>query len=117
MSDDIPQGDVVDNDYKSRPGQSEIPVQADQKPVEDPIDPQTADSDEQLGKPPDHKNIVNSSNLYSVKDENEAIDKSNVIGERTRGATKPSGTYTEPGDEEGLPGPEDGTSAVRGGRI
>jgi hypothetical protein len=45
-----------------------------------------------------------------VRDENEAIDKSNIIeGERTRGA-KPSGGYREPGDEEGLPGPEDGTS-------
>ncbi len=50
MSDDIPQGDVMDNDYKSRTGQSHIPVQGDEKPVEDPIDPATADSDEQLGK-------------------------------------------------------------------
>ena len=49
MSDDIPQGDVMDNDYKSRTGQSEIPVQGDDKPVEDPIDATTADSDEQLG--------------------------------------------------------------------
>ena len=48
-----------------------------------------------------------------VRDENEAIDKSNIIeGERTRGA-KPSGGYREPGDEEGLPGPEDGTSQGR----
>jgi hypothetical protein len=47
---DVPQGDVMDNDYKSRPGQSEIPVQGDDKPVEDPIDAETADSDEQLGK-------------------------------------------------------------------
>lgn len=50
MSDDIPQGDVMDNDYTSRTGQSEIPVQGDDKPVEDPIDPATADSDEQLGE-------------------------------------------------------------------
>lgn len=50
MSDDIPQGDVMDNDYKSRTGQSEIPVQGDENPVEDPIDSTTADSDEQLGK-------------------------------------------------------------------
>lgn len=50
MSADIPQGDVMDNDYKSRTGQSHIPVQGDEKPVEDPIDPATADSDEQLGK-------------------------------------------------------------------
>jgi hypothetical protein len=45
-----------------------------------------------------------------ARDENEAIDKSNIIqSESTRGA-KPSGGYREPGDEEGLPGPEDGTS-------
>jgi hypothetical protein len=40
----------MDNDYKSRTGQSEVPVQGDDKPVEDPINPETADSDEQLGK-------------------------------------------------------------------
>jgi hypothetical protein len=50
MSDDIPQGDVMDNDYKSRTGQNEIPVQADEKPVQDPIDAETADIDEQLGE-------------------------------------------------------------------
>lgn len=36
-------------DYKSRTGQSEVPVQADDAPVEDPIDAETADSDETLG--------------------------------------------------------------------
>ncbi|KAK6430322.1 hypothetical protein LTR95_013523 [Oleoguttula sp. CCFEE 5521] len=84
----------VDNDYKSRTGQHlNVPVQSDETPVEDPIDPATADSDAQL-----------------EKDDKEAIDSSNIIdGSRTRGA-KPAGTYQEPGDEEGLPGPEDGTS-------
>ena len=47
----------------------------------------------------------------TARDDNEAIDQSNIIDERTRGA-KPSGGYREPGDEEGLPGPEDGTSSV-----
>jgi hypothetical protein len=46
-------------------------------------------------------------------DERAAIDESNIIEERTRGAAKSQGTYAEPGDEEGLPGPEDGTSAGR----
>lgn len=47
------------------------------------------------------------------QDEAEAIDKSNILkGGRTRGA-EPSGSYVEPGDEEGLPS-NDGTSAVRG---
>lgn len=54
--------------------------------------------------------------LCSVKDDDEAIDESNIVGGRTRGA-KPSGGYTEPGDDEGLPGPDDtGASAVAGGR-
>lgn len=39
----------------------------------------------------------------TARDDNEAIDQSNIIGERTRGAAK-SGGYREPGDEEGLPG-------------
>ena len=49
---------------------------------------------------------------FPERDEADAIDKSNILkGGRTRGA-KPSGQYTEPGDEEGLPGPEDGTSST-----
>ena len=46
---DVPAGDSMDNDYKSRTGQHHIPVQSDDKPVEDPIDPATADSDATLG--------------------------------------------------------------------
>ncbi|KAF2687469.1 hypothetical protein K458DRAFT_401978 [Lentithecium fluviatile CBS 122367] len=91
-----PVGDAVDNDYASRTGQSQIPVQKDEASVEDPYDPATADSDEQL-----------------VQDEKDAIDRSNIMDTRTRGAAKKAGTYAEPGDEEGLPGPEDGTSAIR----
>ena len=53
--------------------------------------------------------------LPPERDDKEAIDKSNIIkGDRTRHA-KPAGTYKEPGDEEGLPGPDDGTSAVSTG--
>jgi len=44
------------------------------------------------------------------QDDKEAIDKSNIIEERTRGA-KPEGSYKEPGDKEGLP-ENDGTSAI-----
>jgi hypothetical protein len=46
---DVPVGDVKDNDYASRSGQYQIPVQKDEAPVNDPIDPATADSDETLG--------------------------------------------------------------------
>lgn len=51
-------------------------------------------------------------NVTVAKDDAEAIEQGNVIGGRTRGA-KPSGGYKEPGDEEGLPGAEDGTSSTR----
>ncbi|KAL1650310.1 hypothetical protein SLS58_001123 [Diplodia intermedia] len=93
---DIPSGITTDNEYASRTGQSEIRVQKDEAPVEDPIDPATADTDEQL-----------------ARDDKEAINEDNILSGRTRGATKKAGTYAEPGDEEGLPGPEDGTSAIR----
>ena len=46
---DAPAGDSKDNDYASRSGQYQIPVQKDEAPVNDPIDPRTADSDETLG--------------------------------------------------------------------
>lgn len=54
VSGDAPAGDAQDNDYVSRPGQTEILVQSDNAAVDDPIDPNTADSDEQLGKYPSH---------------------------------------------------------------
>jgi hypothetical protein len=50
--------------------------------------------------------------IFTERDDKDAIDQSNILDERTRGAVK---SYAEPGDEEGLPGPEDGTSRVRGG--
>ena len=47
---EAPTGDVKDNDYSSRTGQYQIPVTKDEAPVEDPINAETADSDQQLGK-------------------------------------------------------------------
>ncbi|GAB7361988.1 hypothetical protein MBLNU230_g2024t1 [Neophaeotheca triangularis] len=89
-----------DDEYTSRTGQKQapVPVQNDGDGVADPIDGDKADSDEQL-----------------QQDENEAIDKSNIMSGRTRGAAKGSGTYQEPGDEEGMPPAEDGTSRLRTG--
>lgn len=48
---DVPAGDSMDNDYTSRTGQKDasVPVQKDTDPINDPIDPATADSDETLG--------------------------------------------------------------------
>ncbi|KAG0649652.1 hypothetical protein D0Z07_4066 [Hyphodiscus hymeniophilus] len=109
------QADVQDNDYVSRAGQKQdpIPVQSDGADVEDPISAETANSDEQLGEINDTSDLAYLILILNVvKDDNDAIDRSNVINERTRGA-KPSGGYREPGDEEGLPGPEDGTSSGR----
>ncbi|PHH66151.1 hypothetical protein CDD81_214 [Ophiocordyceps australis] len=77
---------ISNNDYVSRQGdKKQIPVQPDESRVEDPIDERMADTDEQL-----------------ARDDADAIDKSNMMKERTRHA-KPSGGYREPGDEEGIP--------------
>lgn len=48
----VPQGNPIDNDYVSRPGHKNDPiqVQSDVAPVEDPIDADTANSDAQLGQ-------------------------------------------------------------------
>ncbi|TDZ13979.1 hypothetical protein Cob_v010428 [Colletotrichum orbiculare MAFF 240422] len=83
-SNEIPSGEVKDNEYVSRKAGEPIGVQSDDAKVEDPIDAATADSDEQL-----------------ARDDKDAIDESNIIDERTRSA-KPEGTYREPGDTEGL---------------
>ncbi|KAF2189530.1 hypothetical protein K469DRAFT_736853 [Zopfia rhizophila CBS 207.26] len=94
---DVPSGVPKDDSYVTRGSQRQVQVQRDDAPVEDPIgDPKIANSDRTL-----------------ERDDREAIDRSNVLEGRTRGATKKPGTYVEPGDEEGLPGPHDGSSATR----
>ncbi|KAH9892141.1 hypothetical protein F4778DRAFT_784884 [Xylariomycetidae sp. FL2044] len=95
---EAPSGRVTENSYVSRPGHKseEVPVVSDQERIEDPVDGVKADTDEQL-----------------TRDDNDAIDSSNIMeGGRTRGAAKPSGTYREPGDDEGLP-ENDGRSSTR----
>ncbi|KAI9799635.1 MAG: hypothetical protein M1833_003950 [Piccolia ochrophora] len=72
------------NDYKGSASQDEGFVLKDEASVADPVNPDTADSDEAL-----------------ARDDNDAIDKSNIIGERTRGATAGKG-YSEP-DEDDIP--------------
>ncbi|KAH7552694.1 hypothetical protein BM1_08645 [Bipolaris maydis] len=98
-STEVPSGNTMDNSYQSRTGQSEIRVIKDEAPVESTEYDNGGDSDQQL-----------------ERDEKEAIDRDNIISERTRGAAKQPGTYAEPGDEEGLgdaAGGMDGTSSVR----
>ncbi|KAF4553693.1 Hypothetical protein D9617_6g094240 [Elsinoe fawcettii] len=84
---DAPTGIAGDDDYTSRTGQKQgpIPVQKDSDPIESGVDAQNADSDAQL-----------------EADERAAIDKGNILDERTRGAAPNKGAYREPGDEEGL---------------
>ncbi|KAL1843708.1 hypothetical protein VTK73DRAFT_2787 [Phialemonium thermophilum] len=93
---DAPSGEFHDDSYAKMGGsEGPVPVQSDNAKVEDPIDSRTADSDAQL-----------------ARDEDEAIDQSNILrGGRTRHA-KPRQQYREPGDEEGMPPPDDGTSAT-----
>jgi len=85
-TDDIVQGgDTVDNSYASSRNEP-VPVLKDEDPVEQPNDQRNPDSDAAL-----------------EQDEKEAIDNSNILkGDRTRHA-KPTGTYKEPSDEQGLP--------------
>jgi hypothetical protein len=47
--------------------------------------------------------------VFAARDDSDAIDQSNIVEGRTRGAA-PQGGYREPGDEEGLPA-DDGTSS------
>ncbi|KAL7944976.1 hypothetical protein V8C42DRAFT_324227, partial [Trichoderma barbatum] len=78
---DVPEGQVQDDSYVTS-GKDPVPVQSDNASVEDPIQASSADTDKQLNQ-----------------DDQEAIDKSNIVDERTRGS-KPRGSYKEPGDEQ-----------------
>ncbi|MCJ1439651.1 MAG: hypothetical protein MMC23_000131 [Stictis urceolatum] len=77
-------GSVNDDSYATSRNET-IPVQKDSDAVEDPIQAPDSNSDAQL-----------------ERDENDAIDQSNVMGQRTRGA-KPGGSYSEGPDEDDLP--------------
>ena len=75
---EAPTGQVADNEYMDRPGEKGGPVsvQSDSAKVEDPIDANTADSDEQLRKllpfhvvsvvPSGLDIVVETSSLYRV---------------------------------------------------
>lgn len=100
---------INDNEYKSRTGQSEVPVVGNNSTVESGVNPATEDSDATLGmcnNIPDYSRMLTA--CHTERDEKDAIDQSNIVSGRTRGAAKQN--YTEPGDEEGLPGPDNGTS-------
>lgn len=83
---DAPVGVPVDNDYAKTTSTTDasgpIPVSKDSDAVETGVNPATEDSDEQL-----------------AKDDADAIDSSNIIDSKTRGA-KPTGSYSEGPDED-----------------
>jgi hypothetical protein len=54
--------------------------------------------------------------MPAERDEKEAIDESNILDERTRGAAKEAGTYAEPGDDEGLEAAVEGNDGTSAGR-
>ena len=96
---------LTDKDDKSQ-----VPIVSDNQ-VEQVVD-KDQDSDAQLGMP--HfvlsyfsyglRNFDSNvkANTIPARDDADAIDESNILDERTRGA-KPRGTYTEPADNEGMP--------------
>ncbi|KAI0386334.1 hypothetical protein F5Y04DRAFT_243866 [Hypomontagnella monticulosa] len=88
LPDEAPEGRVSDSSYATGSrDDANIPVLKDDDQVEDPINADEANSDKQL-----------------ERDDAEAIDKSNVLKERTR-HEKPRGSYKEPTDEDlGLTG-------------
>ncbi|OAR02663.1 hypothetical protein LLEC1_01827 [Akanthomyces lecanii] len=89
MSDERSSGQQTaeNSDYVTK-GQESIPVVKDDAPVDDPIDEAEADSDKQL-----------------EQDDAEAVNESNILDERTRGAKPEAGSYKEPSDS--VPGLEE----------
>ncbi|KAF1811156.1 hypothetical protein P152DRAFT_459568 [Eremomyces bilateralis CBS 781.70] len=99
----VPVREAQGNTYQPRTRFYSIPVKDDDALVEDPVDPDNADSDEQIGK----YSLAKRSLLYldtyawlvwpmmSVRRSN----TSNITGTLSRGATKWSGSYVELADE------------------
>ncbi|KAH8690214.1 hypothetical protein BGW36DRAFT_351353 [Talaromyces proteolyticus] len=84
----------VDDSYVTTETDARLPVQKDGVDYDDPVQPPYSNSDEQL-----------------ADDENEAIDKANMLpGDRLRHA-RPRGNYSEGANEDELP------QAVREGNL
>lgn len=60
--------------------------------------------------------LVTDAEMPTERDEKDAIDESNILDERTRGAAKEQGSYAEPGDDEGLEGALEGNDGRSAGR-
>ena len=114
-----PQMTHPETDYQEK--SDAVPVDAD-VPIDEP-DAEKADSDEQLrtaspliplSSTPTPHVIYPMPGFYhdlaaqdtdnaTGKDDADAIDESNIISERTRGARPAKGSMREPGDDEGIP--------------
>ncbi|KAI1300594.1 hypothetical protein F5Y03DRAFT_397071 [Xylaria venustula] len=81
---EAPTGQVNDDSYVTEGRNAQpVPVVGDEASIEDPVRPEKADSDEQL----------------SI-DEEEAIDKKNIVKDRLRGNEPKKGAMREPSDAE-----------------
>lgn len=108
-------GDVHDDSYIFDGATNQVPVQADQAPYDDPMQPPYSNSDQQLGMLPCRRQGIKLIN--TADDEREAIDKNNTLkGDRLRHA-KPQteNKYDEGRDEDDLPNDiRDGLVGVSG---
>ncbi|KAI1114748.1 hypothetical protein F5Y14DRAFT_450828 [Nemania sp. NC0429] len=81
---EAPTGQFDDDSYVSaKSDTASVPVVSDKAEVEDPVQPGQADSDQQL-----------------QRDEQEAIDKNNILDSRLRGNKPKKGAMREPDDRE-----------------
>lgn len=96
---------IIDDSYVEG---GPIPVQRDEEPLDDPMQPPFSNTDEQLGKRRT-KTLSRSETLtlggLLEQDEREAIDQSNILkGPRTRHAKpRTRNAYNEGPDEDDLP--------------
>ncbi|KAJ8126685.1 hypothetical protein O1611_g6952 [Lasiodiplodia mahajangana] len=81
---EAPTGQVNDDSYTTTKGNTEsVPVVSDEAAIRDPVRPSAADSDKQL-----------------ERDDQDAIDKQNVLKDRLRGNKPKPGELREPEDSE-----------------
>lgn len=98
-----PVSEVADNSYRNRVGQADqVPVVSDEVGQGEMNDKPPQNSDAQLGMLLLHHENSVQANECVGQDEDEAIDKGNVISGRTRGA-RPKVSYSEGSVENDLP--------------
>jgi hypothetical protein len=97
----VPGGEPRDTSSYITDSKDTVPVQSDDAQIDDPKDDINEDSDQQLGIAL-HSTaslVIKKANNYIEQDEKDAVDKSNIIQGRTRGAHPKEGDYAEPSDK------------------